>query len=180
MANRKILMKKIISPISIILFAVILRLLPHPPNLVPIAAMALFGGYYLNKKFALVIPLIAMFISDIFLGFHATMPYVYGSFLLTGILGLWLKNHRHARNIVGGTLLSSIAFFLITNFGVWAQGSYARDVSGLFQSYIMGIPFLRNTLLGDLGYVGLFFGSYELAKFLILEHGFSRVLTIKK
>ncbi|MDE2026737.1 MAG: hypothetical protein KGJ07_09700, partial [Patescibacteria group bacterium] len=84
-------MKKLINPIVFILIDAVFRLIPHVPNFAPITAMALFGGVYLNKKYALMVPLIAMLISDIFLGFHATMPFVYASFLIIGLIGLWLK-----------------------------------------------------------------------------------------
>ena len=142
--------------------AIVFRLLPHPPNFSPIAAMALFGGVYVSKKYALIIPLIALFISDIFLGFHSTIPFVYGSFLITGFIGLWLKNHRDFKSILTGTLLSSVLFFLITNFGVWLVGTlYQKDITGLIQSYIMAIPFFRYSLIGDLFYTGVFFGSYQ-------------------
>lgn len=153
----------LINPLLIIFFAVALRLLPHPPNFAPIAAMALFGGAYLNKKYALIAPLGAMLVSDLFLGFHSTVFYIYFSFILTGLIGLYLRNHKNIKNVAGGTLLSSSLFFLITNFGVWAQGMYVRDISGLWQSYVMGIPFFGNTIIGDFVYVALFFGAYELA-----------------
>lgn len=162
--NNKHFMKiqKLINPSLIILIAVMLRLLPHPPNVAPIAAMALFGGTYLNKRYALIVPLIALFLSDIFLGFYSGMIFVYGSFFLTGVIGLWLKNHKSVPNIIFASLGSSILFYLITNFGVWLTGTmYPHLQNGLLESYIMGLPFFRNTLLGDLGYVGLFFGSYE-------------------
>src|ERR1700733_8993168 len=97
-------LQKLISVLLIIIFAVVLRLLPHPPNVAPIAAMALFGGAYLNKKYALVVPLIALFISDIFLGFYSGMIFVYGSFFLTGLIGLWLQRHMSFRNIVLASL----------------------------------------------------------------------------
>jgi hypothetical protein len=167
--------KKFISPLLIILVAVLMRLLPHLPNFTPLAAMALFGGVYLNKKYAFAIPLAAMFISDIFLGFHSAMPYVYGSFILTGAIGLWLKNHKSAKNIVCASLISSILFFLITNFGVWATGWYPRTLSGLMQSYTMGLPFFRNTVLGDLCYTGVFFGAYELVQLLITRYSLNKV-----
>jgi len=150
-------------PVVIIIFAALMRLVPHPPNVAPIAAMALFGGAYLNKRYALIVPLVALFLSDIFLGFYSGMIFVYGSFFLTGLIGLWLKNHKTLQNIILASLTSSILFFLITNFGVWVTGTmYAKSFSGLMESYIMGLPFFRNTLLGDLGYVGVFFGGYAL------------------
>lgn len=151
-----------------------MRLLPHLPNFTPIAAMALFGGVYLNKKYAFVIPLAAMFVSDIFLGFHQTMPYVYGSFILTGIIGLWLKKHKSTKNIICSSLISSILFFLITNFGVWTAGWYPKNLNGLFESYLMGIPFFKNTVLGDLVYSGMFFGGYEMIQALVSKYSFNK------
>lgn len=170
-------MKILINPLLIIFFAVILRLIPHPPNFAPIAAMALFGGVYLDKKYALIMPFLAMFISDIFLGFHSTMAFVYGSFLITGIIGLSLKSHKTRLNVIAATLISSLLFFLITNFGVWlVSGLYPKSLAGLIQSYFFAIPFFRNTLLGDLFYVGLFFGSYELALRLVSRSAFVKKL----
>ncbi len=145
---------------------IILRLIPHLPNFAPIAAMALFGGVYLGKKYALIIPLIALFISDIFIGHYNywIMLSVYGSFLIIGLLGIYLKKHKRFSFIVGASLTSSILFFLVTNFAVWAVPSsfYPHTLQGLLQSYTMGLPFFRNTLLGDLFYVGAMFGLYEL------------------
>jgi hypothetical protein len=161
-SKSKFTAQSLINPLLIIFFAVALRLLPHPANVAPIAAMALFGGAYLDKKYALFVPLVAMLVSDLFLGFHATILYVYGSFLLIGLIGIWLRNHKNIKQVIGASLLSSTLFFFITNFGVWMQGAYARDITGLFQSYVMGVPFFRNSLMGDLLYVGLFFGAYEL------------------
>ena len=157
--------KSLVSPMLIIIAAVLLRLVPHEPNVAPIGAMALFGGVYLTKKQALILPLLTMFISDIFLGFHSTMPWVYGSFLLTVAIGLFLKNKTNPTNIFAASIVSSILFYLITNFGVWFSGTmYPKTMSGLMQSYIMAIPFFRNTLLGDLVYNAIFFGGYALIK----------------
>lgn len=171
MDNRKVLMKitnpksqipNFIAPAVIISFAVMLRLLPHPANVAPIAALALFGGTYLNKRYALVVPLIAMLISDFFLGFHNTMVFVYGSFLLTGLIGLWLRKHKSLGTVIASSLISSLLFFIITNFGVWVMGSmYPKTFSGFVLCFTYAIPFFRNTIIGDLLYVGLFFGAYE-------------------
>jgi hypothetical protein len=167
--------RSLVNPLVIIAFAVILRLLPHPPNVAPIAAMALFGGAYLNKKYALVVPIIALFISDLFLGFYTSMPYVYGSFLLTGLIGIWLHSHKSFTNIFFASLVSSTLFFLITNFGFFLTNDlYPKTFSGQLEAYIMALPFFRNTLLGDLGFVGLFFGSYELILYLV-KHSISLV-----
>lgn len=159
-----------VTPIAIIFFAVVLRLLPHPPNFAPIAAIALFGGTYLDKKYALMVPLLVMLISDFFLGLHQTMAFVYGSFLLIGLIGLWLKKHKNLKKILLATISSSILFFIITNFGVWLVWDfYPKNLTGLLQSYFLALPFFRNTLLGDLFYTGLFFGSYELLLWFLMQ-----------
>lgn len=163
MSKLQLKTQNFISPLLIIGIAVILRLIPHPANFAPIGAMALFGGAYLNKKYALIVPLLAMFVSDLFLGLHDTMVFVYGSFLLAGFIGLWLKKHQKAQNIILASLVSSILFFVITNFGVWTVGNmYPKTLTGLLECYIAAIPFFRNTILGDLVYTGVFFGGYEI------------------
>lgn len=147
----------------IIFAAAVSRLFSHPANFAPIAGIALFGSVYLPKKFAFLLPLAAMFISDIFLGFHSTMPWVYGSFVLTTLIGLYLKNHQSYFNIFIASLSSSLLFYFLTNFGVWASSAmYPHTFAGLLNCYYMAIPFFRNTLLGDLFYSGIFFGGYAL------------------
>jgi len=156
--------QNLISPLLIIFFAVSLRLLPHPPNVAPIAAMALFGGAYLNKKYALIIPIAAMFISDLFLGFHESVPMVYTSFLIIGLIGIWLSKHKKPIFIVSASLFSSLLFFILTNFNYWyATSLYPKTFTGLLESYSFALPFFRNSIIGDLLYVGLFFGAYELS-----------------
>jgi len=176
MENSKLLdIEKIALPVAIIMFAVILRLVPHPPNFAPIAAMALFGGAYLSKKYALIVPLIALFVSDIVIGFHSTMPFVYVSFILIGFIGLWLRKRRSLKWILGTTLSSSLLFFVITNFGVWAVGDlYPLTIDGLTRSYYLALPFFRNTIIGDLIFVGLFFGSFELVLRLLQRNLYGR------
>jgi hypothetical protein len=149
--------------VILIAFAAVSRFMPHPENFTPIAAMALFGGVYFSKRYAFVIPLVAMVVSDYFIGFHNTVPYVYGSFVLAGLIGIWLKNHKNVGWIVGASLSSSVLFFVITNFGVWVTGGYPQNFGGLVECYIAAIPFFRNTVLGDLLYVGVLFGLYESA-----------------
>jgi hypothetical protein len=158
-------MKNILAIACIILSAVLLRLLPHVPNFTPIGAMALFGGVYLRKRYAFFIPLVAMIVSDFFLGFSASTPAVYGSFLITVGMGIWLKNHKSAQNIILSSLISSSIFYLLTNFNFWyPKALYARTFSGMIESYVMALPFFRPTVFGDLFYTGLFFGGYEVIK----------------
>lgn len=156
---------ELIIAIIFIGISVAFRFLPHPPNFTPIAVVALFGGVYLSRKMAILLPLAAMFVSDIFIGYYETglMIAVYGSFLLCVFLGIWLKKHKKWFTILGSSILGAILFFIVTNFAVWATTSwYAKNFFGLTQCYLMAIPFFRNTLLGDLFYTVVFFGLYEL------------------
>jgi hypothetical protein len=151
-----------------ILIGAILRVIPHPANFAPIAAIALFGGTYLNRKQALALPLLAMLLSDFFIGFDSlqTRLIVYSSFLMIGLIGLWIRKHKTIYTVLGGTLFGSILFFLLTNLPfVHPVSLYPMTLSGTMQSYVNGLPFFKNTLLGDLFYVSVFFGSYELVRF---------------
>lgn len=162
-----------------IIAGIVLRLVPHLPNFAPIAALALFGGVYLNKKYALIIPIIALLISDMFIGFYSgwIMLSVYGSFIIIGLLGLYLKKHKSVVNIIGASLTASILFFLATNFAMWAipHSLYPHNWQGLLQCYIMGLPFFRSTLAGDLFYVGAMFGLYELVILLVNKYPLRKV-----
>jgi hypothetical protein len=155
-------MKNIIFASLLVICAVISRLLPHPPNFAPIAGMALAGGVYMDKRFALIVPLIALVVSDIFIGFSYISLFVYFSFFLIGLLGLWLHNNKKLTTIAVTTLSSSILFYLITNFGVWALGGYSYTFTGLVECYVAAIPFFHNTLFGDIVYVTVLFGMFEL------------------
>lgn len=154
--------KNNISYIVIILLAVVARLIPHAPNFAPIGGLALFSGSHFKKKIALIIPLTAMFVSDIFLGFHKTVPYVYVSFIIISLIGGLIKNNKW-QSLASASLVSSVLFFLITNFGVWSTGamSYPRNLNGLMQSYTMGLPFFRNTVISDMFYSFSFFYGFK-------------------
>lgn len=144
----------------IILTAALLRIIPHPPNFAPVGALALFSGAKLAGKKAFVIPLFTMLISDLFLGFHSTIVYVYFSFVLIVFIGRSLNKNSNAVSLVSASLLSSILFFLITNFGVWASSHmYTKNLPGLINAYLMGVPFFRNTFVSDLLFTfTLFYG----------------------
>ncbi len=152
--------------LGIIFLAAASRLIPHPPNFAPIAAMALFGGaYFSDKRLAFFVPLAAMFLSDLVLGLHGLMPVVYGSFAMIVGIGLWLRTRRTALPIAGAALTSSILFFVLTNFGVWAFSSiYPKTMAGLLACYAAAIPFFQNTLLGDAVYSTILFGGFALAE----------------
>ena len=150
----------------IIVLAALTRLIPHPPNFTPLIAMGLFGGAYIHSRsLAVLIPIGAMFLSDLFLGFHGTVYFVYGSLLLVTILGMILIKKITIKNCTIAALSSSFLFFLITNLGVWLTSSYyPKNIDGILACYTMALPFLSNTLIGTLFYSSVMFGGYELLK----------------
>jgi hypothetical protein len=162
-------MSRYVYAFILILAAALSRMLPHLPNMVPVTALALFGGVYLDRRLAFVVPMVAMLVTDWFIGFHSTVLWVYASFLVIGLVGLWLRNHQGVLPTIGASIAGSILFYLITNFGVWLSPPfmYAPTFGGLVECYVAAVPFLRNTLAGDLLYVGALFGLYELGKRLI-------------
>jgi hypothetical protein len=144
--------------------AVISRLIPHPVNFAPIAALALFGGAYFDRRYSFILPFAVLLVSDAILGFYDGVAWVYGGFLLVNLLGWTLRRNRSIAGTAGVTLAGSVAFFVVTNFGVWLQGTlYTPDLSGLIDCYVAAIPFFRNSLAGDLFYVATLFGAAELA-----------------
>ena len=152
---------------ALVLVGVGTRLLPHPPNFTSIVAIALFGGVYFSKRIAIILPLAAMLIGDIFLGFYEVklMASVYISFLLCVFIGFWLKKHKKWHTVLGSSLLSSFLFFFLTNFAVWAFTPwYEKSLAGINECYLMSLPFFKHSLMGDLLYVVVFFGTYELIK----------------
>ena len=143
----------------------IARLLPHLPNFTPIGGMALFGAAHGSRRSAVIAPIAAMALSDLFIGGHSTQPFVYASFVLIALMGMFVfRNGVSAPRVIGASLSSSLILFVISNFGVWASGTmYEASLSGLATCYLMALPYLRNTMLGDLFYAGVFFGGYALA-----------------
>ena len=155
----------------LIAIAAVSRLLPHPHNFSPVGAIALFGGCYIaNKRLAFLLPVGLMLLSDLLLelfygtGFHPIMLWVYASFAVITAIGLFLRGREQRQTIMVASLTGSILFFLITNFGQWATGYYGYTADGLVTSYVNAIPFIRGTIMGDLFYNLVLFGSFALIK----------------
>ena len=158
---------RVVVAVLIVAMAVLVRVLTSGkiPNFAPIGALALFAGaYFRNIKTAFIIPVTALLISDLILGLHSTMIFVYGSFLMIILMSRYfnLNHNKSVGRVVGSTLLASVLFFLVTNLGVWMlSGMYDLNISGLMTSYAAGLPFFRHSLMGDLFYTAIFFGVYE-------------------
>jgi hypothetical protein len=161
--------KRLIVLVAIVMAAALARLVPHPPNMTPIAAMALFGGAcFRNRKMAYLLPLAAMLLSDLVLGFTryglvnmlAIQPVVYACFLATTALGQSVEDRRSPWQVGAATLAASFFFFLVTNFATWAGSNmYPFTASGLSECYVKAIPFFRNSLIGDIGFTVILFGG---------------------
>ena len=141
------------------------RFLPHPPNFTAIGGMALFGAATLtNKKLAFLVPIMAMFISDLFIpnGFDLS---VYTAFIAIAAMGLLISNKKGPMPVIVGSISASVIFFAISNFGVWAsQAMYTKNAIGLISCFEAAIPFFPNTLAGDLFFSSLLFSSYAIIK----------------
>jgi len=146
---------RIVIVLSFILIGVFSRLLPHPPNFTALNALALFGGlYFQNRWLSLIVVFSTLFFSDLIIGFHSTMPFVYLSFGLVTYLSDVCPTSNSSASLLLRTLCASLLFFVISNFGVWLTDSfYVKNLSGLAFCYLAAIPFLANQIAGDLIYV---------------------------
>lgn len=153
--------------VVLILLAAASRLLPHAPNFTPVAAIGLFAGAMLGRRTAWLVPFAALLLSDLFLGFYhpTSMFWNYSGFAACLLLGsAFLAPARSLPRFAGATLSSSVAFFALSNFGMWASGYYPRTLAGLGECYVAAIPFFRNTLASDVLYTGLLFGGWALMR----------------
>lgn len=151
---------------GIVLAAAALRLVPHPPNFTPVAAIALFAGAHFAKRtLAFGVPLAAMVLSDLLIGFHSGVLFVYAAFAGIVGLGLLVRARITVLRVGGAALAGSVLFFAVSNLGAWAVGGlYPLTGVGLLEAYTAAIPFFANTLAGDLFFAGLLFGGFALAQ----------------
>ncbi|MFZ2025482.1 MAG: DUF6580 family putative transport protein [Microgenomates group bacterium] len=148
------------------LLGVVSRLAPHAPNLTAVGAVSLFMGAKYGVKKSLIVLLSTMLIADSIKGLHSVMWATYGALIVGIFIGKYIASKNSAGWIIGSTVVSSIVFFVVTNFAVWLAPNYmyAKTFSGLMECYAMAIPFFRNTLVGDLMYSGVFFGGFALVE----------------
>ncbi|MCC6550736.1 MAG: hypothetical protein IT279_11770 [Ignavibacteriaceae bacterium] len=156
---------------ALILVGVLSRLVELPVNFAAIGGIALFSGVYLkNRNLAFLVPLSALFITDLIIGLHADLIAVYFSFVLIVALGMVLSRKPGIITTAAASVTGSVLFFIITNFSVWFTGTmYPKTLEGLGTCYVMAIPFFGNTLAGDLLFTGVLFGTYELVTRTVLK-----------
>lgn len=148
------------------LIGVLSRLVPHIPNMTAVGGAAFFVGAKYGAKKSLIVILLTMLITDSVQGLHSVMWATYGSLCVSIFIGKYISSKRHVGWIIGGSLFSSLVFFVLTNFAVWLAPNfmYQKTLSGLVECYTMAIPFFRNSLVGDLLYSGIFFGGFALVQ----------------
>lgn len=176
-ASRSLLTAGPLVLVALILLAALTRVLPHPPNFSPITAIALFGGaYFANRSWALLVPLIGLFASDLVLasvngGLYASwfsgagIWIVYGCIMLTTVLGFGMRGKVSGGSVLGYSLAGSVLFFVITNFSAFAfDPMYPKTAAGLAAAYAAGIPFFKWSVLGTLFYSAVLFGGFALLR----------------
>jgi hypothetical protein len=146
------------------------RLLPHPPNFTPMAAIALFAGFIFIKRYMAVVAVISTMLLCDYFAFGSlssswfgskSMFVVYLALLFPIVFKNFLQKKIGVLRIFGAALASSSVFFLATNFAVWAfSPMYEKTLEGLVLCYTMAIPFFQNTVAGDLIWSGVIFGAY--------------------
>ena len=158
----------------LIILAVASRLLPHPVNFASIGALGLFSGAYLLDRRAWLIPLVALFISDVFIGFYdvLVMLSVYFSFALSAIIGRLLLSRKRSVYAIGGSaVITATILFVLSNFALWTTGLYyPMTADGLIQCYLLAIPFYGNSIIGDVFYSAVLFGVYEGILYILSKH----------
>ncbi len=168
--------KGIILIIAMILMAAFSRLIPHLPNFTAVGAMALFGSAYFNKRYlALISPILAMWLSDLvinnvvyaaynesFVWFQSFQIYTFLPLLLITVMGFFLFKKVSTSKVIAGSIVSAVIFFVVSNFGTWLSpyAVFPHNFAGLVETYVAGIPFLGNNLMGTLFFSTIMFGAY--------------------
>jgi hypothetical protein len=151
--------------LGLIVIGVLSRLIPHPPNVTAVVGASLLAAYGIrNLWVAALVPVAIMALSDLVLGWHSSALFTYAGMLATAFIGCGLIREVSVVRLGTAAFLSSAAFFLISNFGVWAGGYYGYTLEGLVTCYVVAIPFWGMSLIGDLGSTAILFGLYVLGR----------------
>jgi hypothetical protein len=139
--------KNLQSFFFIFFFLTVSRLIPHEPNFTPVLSISILGFLFsTNLWFKVLMVLGSMFFSDLIIGTHDFIIYVYFSLMLLIIIS-------NSKNYIYMMFFGPLIFFIITNFGVWLHSSYyTKNIDGLTQCFYMAIPFFKNTILSTFFY----------------------------
>ncbi len=149
--------------IGIFLALAVSRFIPHPPNFTSLLSLAFYVPIFFGLRYLPVL-LLSFIITDLFIGFHGLATFTWGSLILIGLLPRYFNSGVLTR--VSGSLAGAVIFFIITNFGVWTNGSYGYELNGLILCYTLAIPFFVYNLISTFIFSGIFEGihKYKLLK----------------
>ena len=142
-------MKYIKISIGIFLALAASRFVPHPPNFTSLIALSFYIPLFFGLKFIPAV-ILGFALTDMFIGFHNTIFFTWGSVFMIGLLSNFFSNGLVMR--ISGALLGAVVFFIISNFGVWTNGMYGYSFEGLISCYILAIPFFGYTILSTFLY----------------------------
>ena len=139
--------------LSMFVFILVFRYIPHPPNFTPVLALTLYTSIYFGLRSSPFV-ILAFAFSDYFLGFHQLLIFTWGSLAIISVSGMFGKSFLSRLALL---FLSSIIFFMCSNFGVWVFSEfYTKDLEGLLQCYVLAIPFFTNTIISTIVFGMLF------------------------
>lgn len=151
--------------LGLIVIGVLSRLIPHPPNVTAVVGVSLLGAYAIRSPWlAAFVPVAVMALADVVLGWHSSALFPYAGMLAGALIGRGLLRQLSLVRLGGAAFLASLAFFLISNFGVYLGGYYGFGLDGLVACYVAAIPFWGLSLIGDLGSTAILFGLFVLAR----------------
>jgi len=178
--NETIKRRKFIFAGLLIVLGILFRTAWHlGPNVEFVTSACLLAGSYLGRKWVILVPVFIMLTSDLIIGNTNIFIFTWSAYIVIGILGYWgLKNKNEKLKITkiikatGLGIIASLWFYLWTNFGVWlldSWGMYPRIITGLVDAYILGLPFLKYNLIGNLVFVPVSFSLVEIVKSISLD-----------
>lgn len=151
--------------LGLIVIGVLSRLIPHPPNVTAVVGVSLLAAYAIrNVWLAALVPVATMAIADVVLGWHGSALFTYAGMLAATLIGRGLLAKLSVLRLGSAAFLSSLVFFLVSNFGVWLGGYYGPGLDGLIACYVAAIPFWGYSLVGDLGSTAILFGLFLLGR----------------
>ena len=151
--------KNIIISVGIFLSLAASRFIPHPPNFTSLIALSFYVPIFLGLRFIPAL-LISFAITDLIIGYHSGTHWTWGSVLIIGLISQYFNKNLITR--FSGSLFAALIFFVVTNFGVWSSGMYGYTLQGIFNCYMLAIPFFAFSLISTLMFSILIEVSFKL------------------
>ena len=123
------------------------RFIPHPPNFTSLLALSFYIPAVFGKRYIPVVVLALLF-TDLFIGFHSTIIFTTGSVILIGLISNYFNRSITFR--IFGALTGALIFFVLSNFGVWLNGSYGYSLNGIISCYLLAIPFFGYSVISTI------------------------------